>query len=142
MGVVTKRSAMTLFSDPLDHYSHQVRIVLAEKGVTAEVVNVVDGELPAELPEYNPYNEVPTLADRDLALFQAEIIVEYLDERFPHPPLLPVYPVTRAQCRQLIYRIKRDWCVHVDALLAGKGKKAELAAHRKELREELITIAP
>lgn len=142
MGVVTKRSAMTLFSDPTDHYSHRVRIVLAEKGVTVDIVDVVNGDAPDDLPSYNPYNEVPTLVDRDLSLYQADVIMEYLDERFPHPPLLPVYPVARAQSRQLLHRIQRDWCGHINALLSGKGKEADLAAHRKELRESFIGIAP
>lgn len=142
MGVVTKRSSMTFFSDPADQYSHRVRVVLAEKGVTVDIVDVASGEAPDELPNYNPYNEVPTLVDRDLALYQADIIMEYLDERFPHPPLLPVYPVSRAQCRQLIYRIERDWGESVRVLLKGDAKASELAAHRKELRENLLAIAP
>lgn len=142
MGVVTKRSAMTLFSDPADHYSHRVRIVLAEKGVTCDIVDVINGDAPDDLPSYNPYNEVPTLVDRDLSLYHADVIMEYLDERFPHPPLLPVYPVARAQSRQLLHRIQRDWCGHINALLSGKGKEAELAIHRKELRESLIGISP
>jgi RNA polymerase-associated protein len=119
-----------------------VRIVLAEKGVTVDIVDVVNGDAPDDLPSYNPYNEVPTLVDRDLSLYQADVIMEYLDERFPHPPLLPVYPVARAQSRQLLHRIQRDWCGHINALLSGKGKEAELAAHRKELRESFIGIAP
>lgn len=142
MGVVTKRSSMTLFSNPLDHYCHRVRIVLAEKGVTVDVVDVSDAGSSSELPNYNPYNEVPTLVDRDLSLFQADVIMEYLDERFPHPPLLPVYPVLRAQCRQLIYRIERDWGEHVRVLLDGSAKEATLNKHRKELREGLTGIAP
>ena len=81
---------MTLFSDPRDHYSHRVRMVLAEKGVTVEIIDVVSGKEPEDLAEINPYNTLPTLADRDLALYEANVIMEYLDERFPHPPLLPV----------------------------------------------------
>jgi RNA polymerase-associated protein len=142
MGVVTKRSAMTFFSDSNDHYCHRVRIVLAEKGVTVDIVDVTGNDPADDLPSYNPYNEVPTLVDRDLSLYQADVIMEYLDERFPHPPLLPVYPVSRAQCRQLIYRIERDWCGHVRALLTQTAKDTVLAAHRKELRESLIAIAP
>ncbi|MDF1781578.1 MAG: glutathione S-transferase N-terminal domain-containing protein [Alcanivoracaceae bacterium] len=142
MGVVTKRSSMTFFSNPTDHYCHRVRIVLAEKGVTVDIVDVEDGEKPEDLAQLNPYNEVPTLVDRELSLFQANVIMEYLDERFPHPPLLPVYPVARAQSRQLIHRIERDWCGNVDAILAGVEKEASLAKRRKELRENLITIAP
>lgn len=142
MGVVTKRSSMTFFSDPLDHYSHRVRIVLAEKGVTVDIVNVTEANKPEDLAQLNPYNEVPTLADRELSLFQANVIMEYLDERFPHPPLLPVYPVARAQSRQLIHRIERDWCGHVDALIKGVEKEASLAKHRKELRDTLVALNP
>ncbi len=142
MGVVTKRSSMTFFSNPKDHYCHRVRIVLAEKGVTVDIVDVEEGDQPEDLAQLNPYNEVPTLVDRELSLYQANVIMEYLDERFPHPPLLPVYPVARAHSRQLIHRIERDWCGHVDAILAGTEKDASLAKRRKELRESLIAVAP
>jgi stringent starvation protein A len=142
MGVVTRRSSMTFFSNPRDHYSHRVRIVLAEKGVTVDIVDVEDHDKPEDLSHYNPYNEVPTLVDRDLSLYQSSVIMEYLDERFPHPPLLPVYPVARATSRQLIHRIERDWCVHVDAILRSDEKEAVLNKHRKELRESLIAVAP
>lgn len=142
MGVVTKRSSMTFFSNPTDHYCHRVRIVLAEKGVTVDIVDVEDNDKPEDLAQLNPYNEVPTLVDRELSLYQANVIMEYLDERFPHPPLLPVYPVARAHSRQLIHRIERDWCGHVDAILAGTEKDASLAKRRKELRESLIAVAP
>ena len=142
MGVVTKRSSMTFFSNPRDHYCHRVRIVLAEKGITVDIVDVEDGDKPEDLAQLNPYNEVPTLVDRELSLFQSNVIMEYLDERFPHPPLLPVYPVARAHSRQLIHRIERDWCGNVDAILAGTEKEASLAKRRKELRESLIAVAP
>lgn len=142
MGVVTKRSSMTFFSNPTDHYCHRVRIVLAEKGVTVDIVDVFDDNKPEDLAQLSPYNEVPTLVDRELTLYQPNVIMEYLDERFPHPPLLPVYPVARAQSRQLIHRIERDWCVHVDAILAGEEKEASLAKRRKELREGLIAVTP
>ena len=98
MSAVTKRTSMTLFSDPRDHYSHRVRMVLAEKGVTVDIVDVVGGKIPEDLAEVNPYNTLPTLADRDLVLYESNVIMEYLDERFPHPPLLPVYPCS-ALCR-------------------------------------------
>lgn len=142
MGVVTKRSSMTFFSSPEDHYSHRVRIVLAEKGVTVDIVDVDNNNKPEDLASLNPYNEVPTLVDRELTLYQSTVIMEYLDERFPHPPLLPVYPVARAQSRLLIHRIERDWCGHVDAILAGEEKEASLNKRRKELREAIITTAP
>lgn len=142
IGAITKRSSMVFFSDGLDHYSHRVRIVLAEKGVAVEVVDVVRNDLPAEVADLNPYNEVPTLVDRDLVLYEPNVMMEYLDERFPHPPLLPVYPVARAQSRLWLYRIERDWCSHVDTLLAGTEKEANLARLRKELRDSLLTLSP
>ncbi|TVP56049.1 MAG: stringent starvation protein A [Halomonadaceae bacterium] len=141
MGVVTKRSSMTFFSDPLSHYSHRVRIVLAEKGVTVDVVDVDPSEPPAELADLNPYNALPTLVDRDLVLYEPNIMMEYLDERFPHPPLLPVYPVARAQSRLMMWRISRDWCGLVDKILEKPNVKASEPA-RKELRESLIATAP
>src|SRR5690625_6363103 len=109
MGVVTKRSSMTLFSDARDHYSHRVRIVLAEKGASVDVVDVDPKNKPEELADLNPYNNLPTLVDRDLSLYESKVIMEYLDERFPNPPLLPVYPVARAHSRLWMYRLERDW---------------------------------
>tara|TARA_R110001592_G_scaffold356543_1_gene658626 strand:+ start:1061 stop:1690 length:630 start_codon:yes stop_codon:yes gene_type:complete len=141
MGVVTKRSSMTFFSDGYSHYSHRVRIVLAEKGVAVDVVNVDPDCKPAELADHNPYNDLPTLVDRDLVLYESDIMMEYLDERFPHPPLLPVYPVARAQSRLMMYRIRKDWSRLADAIMADpESKKAD--AYRKELKESLISTAP
>lgn len=142
MGVVTKRSSMTFFSDPQSHYSHRVRIVLAEKGVAVEVIDVDPENKPEEIADHNPYNSLPTLVDRELALYEPNIMMEYLDERFPHPPLLPVYPVARAQSRLLMYRIQKDWCEHVDTLLEGAASSAKSDAARKALKESLIATAP
>jgi len=142
MGVVAKRSSMTFYSDGASQYSHRVRIVLAEKGVTVETVNVDPGNPPEDLSSLNPYNSLPTLVDRDLVLYEANIMMEYLDERFPHPPLFPVYPVARAQSRLWMYRIQRDWCALADKIIVGKGGTAVLDKARKELRESLISIAP
>ena len=142
MSIVTKRSSMTLFSDPRDHYSHRVRMVLAEKGVTVEIIDVVSGKEPEDLAEINPYNTLPTLADRDLALYEANVIMEYLDERFPHPPLLPVYPVQRALSRLWITRVEKEWSSRLDILMAGKGRETVLTKAHKELRESIIAIAP
>ena len=85
MGVVAKRSSMTFYSDGESHYSHRVRIVLAEKGVTVETIDVDPSNKPEDLASLNPYNTLPTLIDRDLVLYEADIMMEYLDERFPHP---------------------------------------------------------
>lgn len=140
--LVSKRSSMTLFSNPTDHYSHRVRLVLAEKGVTVDVVDADERSLPEDVVALNPESKLPTLVDRDLVLYESTVIMEYLDERFPHPPLLPVYPVARANSRLLIHRLQNDWCSKVDILLAGKGRETAIAKARKELRESLIAVAP
>src|SRR5690606_22799162 len=119
-----KRSVMTLYSGAQDIYSHQVRIVLAEKGVSVDVLNVTPNEPNEDLIELNPYNTLPTLVDRELVLYNARVIMEYLDERFPHPPLLPVYPVARAKCRLMMYRIQRDWYCLLDRV--EKGEQAAI----------------
>jgi RNA polymerase-associated protein len=136
---VLKRSVMTLYSGPVCPYSHRVRIVLAEKGVTVDVVMVDTESPPEELIELNPYYGVPTLVDRELVLYQANIIMEYLDERFPHPPLLPVYPVARAKSRLMMLRIEADWYKLI-RMIEANDESSDAA--RKELRESLITLAP
>lgn len=141
MGVVAKRSSMTFYSDSQSHYSHRVRIVLAEKGVAVDIVDVDTDNKPEDLAQLNPYNSLPTLVDRELVLYESKIMMEYLDERFPHPPLLPVYPVARGESRLLVYRIERDWACLVDAIEAEESKKAVESA-RKALRDGLIAIAP
>jgi RNA polymerase-associated protein len=142
MGVVTKRSSMLFYSDGSSQYSHRVRIVLAEKGVTVDIVDVDIYDKPEDLADLNPYNSLPTLVDRDLVLYEPNIMMEYLDERFPHPPLFPVYPVARAQSRLWMHRIEKDWCGLVDMLQAETAPEKELDAARKELRENLVAIAP
>lgn len=142
MGVVAKRSSMTFYSDGASHYSHRVRIVLAEKGVAVETIDVDLDNKPEDLAALNPYNTLPTLVDRDLVLYEADIMMEYLDERFPHPPLFPVYPVARAQSRLWIFRIQKDWCSLVDSIIVGSGTSSQVEKTRKDLRESLISIAP
>ena len=139
MGVTNR---LACYSDPADHYSHRVRIVLAEKGVSAEIIEVVAGRHPPQLIEVNPYGSVPTLVDRDLALYESSVVMEYLDERYPHPPLLPVYPVARANSRLLIHRIQRDWCGLVDLILDTRSKEPARVQARKELRESLAGVSP
>ncbi len=135
-----KRSVMTLYSGSLNIYSHQVRIVLAEKNISVDVLNV-DAAHPCEdLIDLNPYNSLPTLVDRDLVLYEARVIMEYLDERFPHPPLLPVYPVARAKNRLMMYRIKRDWYSLLEQINGSDEVKANAA--RKMLTENLTALAP
>jgi len=141
MGVVTKRSSMTFFSDSTSHYSHRVRIVLAEKGVTVDLIETDAAHPPAELSELNPYNSLPTLVDRELVLYESKVMMEYLDERFPHPPLLPVYPVARAESRLFIHRIEKDWCTLVDSIQHSRSDNV-VTKSQKELREGLLAIAP
>ncbi|MCV2883532.1 stringent starvation protein A [Aestuariibacter sp. AA17] len=134
-----KRSIMTLFSDTSDIYSHQVRIVLAEKGVGVEISYTDPNNLPEDLIDLNPYGTVPTLVDRELVLYNSHIIMEYLDERFPHPPLMPVYPVSRGQSRLMMHRIQNDWYVLAEKVLKKEG---DVDTARSELREGLLSIAP
>ncbi len=142
MAEVAKRSIMTLYSSNMDIYSHQVRIVLAEKGVNFEVIDVDPDNKPEDLADLNPYNTVPTLVDRDLVLFEAQIIMEYLDERFPHPPLMPVYPVARARSRLMIYRVERDWYSLRREIISPDTSAINLDKARKDLKDSLITLAP
>jgi RNA polymerase-associated protein len=135
-----KRSVMTLFSSATEMESHQVRIVLAEKGVSVEVELVEEGALPTELIELNPYKSVPTLVDRELALYDSKIIMEYLDERFPHPPLMPVYPVARGNSRLMMYRIERNWYSLAEKVVNAPGEEAQKA--REKLKNDLLTLAP
>ena len=135
-----KRSVMTLYSQADDMYSHQARIVLAEKGVGVDIHLVEMDNLPEDLLELNPYGTVPTLIDRELALYEAKIIIEYLDERFPHPPLMPVYPVTRGRSRLMMHRIELDWYSLAEDIINGPEAKAEKA--RQELKTSLLSVAP
>ena len=136
----SKRSVMTLFSNKNDIYCHQVKIVLAEKGVAYENEEVDLQALSEDLMELNPYGTLPTLVDRDLVLFSSRIIMEYLDERFPHPPLMPVYPVARGESRLYMHRIEKDWYSLMNTVMTGSAAQADAA--RKQLREELLAIAP
>jgi RNA polymerase-associated protein len=131
---------MTLFSGDTNLYSHRVRIVLAEKGVTVDILSVDEASPPEDFVDVNPYHSLPTLVDRDLVLYESNIIMEYLDERFPHPPLLPVYPVARAKSRLMMHRIEQDWYTLADTILQGDEDKAPAA--RKELGESLTKLAP
>lgn len=139
MTSANKRSVPTLFADKIDIYSHQVRIVLAEKGVAYEIENVQTSSISEDLMEINPRGTIPTLVDRDLVLSNARIIMEYLDERFPHPPLMPVYPVLRAQCRLNMHRIQKDWYSLIDFV----NKDPSMPEARKalnQLREEILAL--
>ena len=137
--VANRRSVMNLFSSATCPQSHRVRVVLAEKGITVEIIDVDSNEKPEDLLDLNPYNTVPTLVDRELVLYDPRAIMEYLDERFPHPPLMPVDPVSRARTRLALYRIEQDWYSLVPAL-ESKGEKTSSKA-RKQLRDSLTSSA-
>lgn len=128
---------MALYSSPTGLESHRVRFVLAEKGIKVDIVNIAEDEsAAADLAELNPYNEAPTLVDRDLVLYDATVINEYLDERYPHPPLMPVDPVSRAQLSLAHYRVLRDWYPLAAEIEKSTGKKAEKLC--KQMRESII----
>jgi RNA polymerase-associated protein len=128
---------MTLFSSPQDAWSHRARLVLAEKDVTIDIVDVDGRALPEDLVELNPYQSLPTLVERDLVLYDSRIIIEYLDERYPHPPLMPVDPITRARFKLTMYRIERDWySLAADIEQTPDRKRAEEA--RKTLQEVIL----
>ena len=137
--VANRRSVMNLFSSATCPQSHRVRVVLAEKGITVEIIDVDNNEKPEDLLDLNPYNSVPTLVDRELVLYDPRAIMEYLDERFPHPPLMPVDPVSRARTRLALYRIEQDWYSLVPGL-DSKGEKTSSKA-RKQLRDSLTASA-
>lgn len=137
--IANRRSVMTLFSRPTDIHSHRTRLVLAEKNINIEIANVTGPDLPEDLMDLNPYHTVPTLVDRDLTLYDSRVIIEYLDERFPHPPLMPVDPVTRAQFRLALFRIEKDWYSIAEEADAADGKLS--AKSRKLLRESILQSA-
>lgn len=134
--VANRRSVMSCFSSPVDPQCHRARIVLAEKDIAVEIHDVNVDEMPEDLLDINPYATVPTIVDRDLVLYDARVLIEYIDERFPHPPLMPVDPVSRAKSRLGLFRIESDWYSLLPDLEAGTEKKKAQA--RKALTESLI----
>jgi RNA polymerase-associated protein len=136
--IANRRSVMTLFSRPADPWSHRTRLVLAEKSINIDIVDVEEGNLPEDLLDLNPYNSVPTLVDRDLVLYDSRVIIEYLDERFPHPPLMPVDPVTRAHFRLALFRIEKDWYPLAEQIYEGNDRKP-IARAIKALEESILS---
>jgi RNA polymerase-associated protein len=133
------RSVLTLYTKADDIQCHRARLVLATKGVSYERV-LVDPANPSEdLIELNPYADTPTLVDRDLTLYDTSVVCEYLDERYPHPPLMPIDPQSRARLRVAAVRIENDWLPEIETIQAG-GKAADAA--RKRLRDELLSTLP
>lgn len=134
------RNALTLFSSPDCVVCHRVRLVLAAKGVVYELVPVDTAKPPEDLMDLNPYHSVPTLVDRDLVLYHASVVSEYLDERYPHPPLMPVDPLSRARLRLAMLTIEKNWVPQVQAIQGGNKVQAE--AGRKALRDLVIGSLP
>ncbi|MBT8080319.1 MAG: glutathione S-transferase N-terminal domain-containing protein [Gammaproteobacteria bacterium] len=135
--IANRRSVMTLFSKSTCIHSHRTRMVLAEKNINIDIANVDGPELPEDLMDLNPYHTVPTLVDRDLVLYDSRVIIEYLDERFPHPPLMPVDPVTRAQFRLALFRIETDWYQLAEQYDA-EGDRRLSSKSRKMLKESIL----
>ena len=138
--LATRKHIMTLYAGTTDPHSHRTRIVLYEKDVECQVVEVDIRKKPREIGEINPYNTVPTMIDRDLVLYESHIINEYLDERLPHPPLMPVDPVSRAKARLMLMRFDRDWYSLLPDLLSSDKKRAQNS--RNVLRDGLTVISP
>lgn len=141
---INKHSVMALYSKGDDLYSHSVRIVLAEKGISFKFVNinVYSDDIIKNLKRYNPYDIFPILVDKDLILYKSEIIMEYLDERFPYPPLMPVYPVVKGRIRLMIYRINRDWYSLMNKILDNKNTSDVIEKSKEELNNSICSIIP
>ncbi|MEE9303321.1 MAG: glutathione S-transferase N-terminal domain-containing protein [Thiotrichaceae bacterium] len=137
--IANRRSVMTLFSVPDDPDNHRVRIVLAEKDIVVDIIETDVDNIPEDLEELNPYCALPCLLDRKLVLYDSGIIMEYLDERFPHPPLLPIDPVSRAHSRLALFRIEKDWFSLIEDLESGDAKRADSA--RSVLRNGVLSAA-
>jgi RNA polymerase-associated protein len=138
--VNSRRSNLTVYSDPGCPFSHQVRLVIHEKNIDADIINLDPLDWPEDVSAANPYGVGPTLLDRDLALFNSRIIMDYLDERFPHPSLMPADTVERAKLRLMLYRIDHDWYALWDALNGRERGKASKS--RRSLQEDLTVLSP
>jgi stringent starvation protein A len=133
------RTVLTLYTTAEDIQCHRTRLVLAAKGVTYDRVMIDPAKPPTDLTDLNPYGTAPTLVDRDLVLYDTAVVCEYLDERYPHPPLMPIDPLSRARLRLACVRIELDWLPEVAVIRAG-GRPADAA--RKRLREQLLSSLP
>ncbi|QCU90673.1 glutathione S-transferase N-terminal domain-containing protein [Thiomicrorhabdus sediminis] len=138
---VTKRSVMVLFSDSKSPSCHRVRLVAKEKDIPMDIIEVEPDNLPEDLLELNPYATLPTLVDRDLVLYDPQVIIEYLDERFPHPPLMSVDPISKARARQLLRQIETEWYPLIDTI-ANSDDEAAVKTARRDLQERLIQLIP
>lgn len=133
---------MKLYSGISCPFSHRCRIVLFEKGMDFEILDVDVQSKPEDIAIMNPYNEVPVLVERDLTLYESNIINEYIDERFPHPQLMPADPVMRARTRLMLFNFERELFVHVRTLEDGSSSKKDMEKARATIRDSLTQIAP
>ena len=131
---------MTLYSGTTCPFSQRCRIVLYEKGMDFQIVDVDLYNKPEDLAVMNPYNRVPVLVERDLILYESNIINEYIDDRFPHPQLMPADPVMRARARLFLFRFEQELFCHIDTNEKGPQKSADKA--RVVIRDSLTQIAP
>jgi RNA polymerase-associated protein len=136
-------ASTTLYASAEEMESHAVRFIMAEKNIEREVLNLKIDQMPEEILELNPCQTLPTLFDRGMVLYDLSVITEYLDERFPFPPLLPVDPIEKAEKRLLIFRFTRStgcWYELVNTIQTGSKKEANEA--RKILSSSLIELIP
>lgn len=141
MSMANSRITLTLYAAEGDLRSHWLRLVIAEKRIAANIVDVPVDELPEDVLALNPYGTLPVLVDRDVCLYDPRVAMEYLDERFPQPPLMPVAPGEKAKLRQLANRVEREWCGAAEIMLT-RAKSTEGATARKHLRDSLIAVSP
>lgn len=141
--LISSRAGLTIVSDPVSAASHRVRLIVAEKVVEAELISVPFNEMLSEdLLELNPGGRIPMLLDRDLVLYDERVISEYLDERFPHPVLMPIDPMTRAKLRLLIYRIESEWYTRMNDLEQDNVSANRKKIATKELKESIAMFSP
>jgi RNA polymerase-associated protein len=131
---------MTLYSGTTCPFSQRCRNVLYEKGMDFQIVDVDLQNKPEDLAVMNPYNQVPVLVERDLMLYESNIINEYIDDRFPHPQLMPADPVMRARARLFLFRFEHEMFTHVETLEKGNQRFVDKA--RVAIRDNLAQIAP
>ncbi len=142
MSLTNTRASITILSDPICHYSQRIRIIQIEKEIFANIKDVTSHEMHTELADINPYHSLPTLIEHNLMLYNSSIISEYLDERFPHPPLLPPYPADKAKSRLMLFRIDHDFAKPLDILLNKAGHPAgKVKENHTLLRQRLISIS-
>lgn len=141
MSAQNKRSSMTLYTNGNDPFCHRTKMILAEKDISADIIDVVAEDKLEELYELNPYGGVPTLMTKDLIVYEPNIIFEYLEERFPYPPLLSVFPLERAQARMLCKKIDNEWMPYlINALNADNEDIRQ--ANKIALLKALFSLIP